>query len=522
MAPRATVASALVVAGVIGLATADAPVRLSLQRRTVPPEEWANDADSEAAPRHPAGRRMIRQRLRRAQDAVSVFGPMRTLAYFYAEAFIGSRSQRFSVITDTGSNLMAVPCITCGSSCGRHQNPPFDPAASTTAAGMPCGECGGASCTPQGLCSYHQGYAEGSMIEGAMYRDRVYLGDERVNGSGPSSPHAAYALDGFAFGCQTAEGGLFKTQLADGIMGMGQGSRSFVHELVVAGKLPRPMFSLCLHMDGGVMTLGGIDGSLHGGCVRWARMWDTGYYGVDIAAFTLEGRALPTQYFNAPQRTIVDSGTTFSYIPPASFSALVAAIDDICGQTGRCRGERVTFDGEGPCFRLSNAADISTFPSASFVLTGADGGPDVTITIPPQHLFVAMSWHNGEVCLSIYNSMTTSGNQVFGASAMLGYDVIFDTPHAPYDHPNEPNPTGTWRVGFAPSSCTTSVASSDWATPVNCTPSTAPRESPAPRCLVRPHASPPPLLPPPPSQCRCHPRLSPLPRRRPHPHLPRP
>ena len=48
-----------------------------------------------------------------------------TLGYYYANLYIGSPPQQQSVITDTGSGLLALPCSKC-TSCGyKHLNIPF-------------------------------------------------------------------------------------------------------------------------------------------------------------------------------------------------------------------------------------------------------------------------------------------------------------------------------------------------------------------------------------------------------------
>ena len=55
-----------------------------------------------------------------------------TLGYYYVNLFIGSPSQEQSVIIDTGSGQLAVPCSECVS-CGKsHIHKPFDLRKSST------------------------------------------------------------------------------------------------------------------------------------------------------------------------------------------------------------------------------------------------------------------------------------------------------------------------------------------------------------------------------------------------------
>ncbi len=180
------------------------------------------------------------QRLRRAlftdpQQIAPIYGPFRTLAYYYVDAYIGTPPQRASVIADTGaalvlrdtavlisvslslpatlpvrssacllnacagSTLIAFPCSGCGSNCGRHVDPPFVIASSSTVRAATCGECGAGTCGG-GRCTYSVHYAEGSSIAGEMYNDIVWL-------DGTSSTQAVGDANGvrFSFGCHTQE-----------------------------------------------------------------------------------------------------------------------------------------------------------------------------------------------------------------------------------------------------------------------------------------------------------------------------
>ena len=64
-------------------------------------------------------------------EEIPVYGPFKDLAYFYTDVHVGTPPQRFSVITDTGSTLLAFPCKNCRN-CGAHMNPKFDVSHSST------------------------------------------------------------------------------------------------------------------------------------------------------------------------------------------------------------------------------------------------------------------------------------------------------------------------------------------------------------------------------------------------------
>jgi hypothetical protein len=85
--------------------------------------------------------------------------------------FLGTPPREFAMITDTGSSLNYVPCIQCENSCGtNHLNPPFDPAASSTAELVLCAspQCNcGSNCGCDGSqCTYAIRYVEQSSSQG--------------------------------------------------------------------------------------------------------------------------------------------------------------------------------------------------------------------------------------------------------------------------------------------------------------------------------------------------------------------
>jgi hypothetical protein len=384
------------------------------------------------------------------QDEVALYGNYRELAYFYSEVYIGTPPQKFTVITDTGSSLMAVPCITCAD-CGHHMNPPFDPSKSSSVKPLGCGAGSCHGCSSDGLCQYSQGYAEGSSISGVFYEDKVTLGDQRSD----LSVHSAYTLD-FQFGCQRHEGGLFVSQQADGIMGVGQHERSITKALWQQKKLNTHMFSMCLSLDGGAMTMGAIDPRLHKSEPRWAMLQATGFYNVFVEQMMSAGATIAGAEFGS--NVILDTGTTFTYVPTGAFRAIETSINAYCAAdtASRCKGRKVTVSQEGLCYQLASPTDIGTFPSITIRLKstpvgngpGADGAM-VDIVVAPQHSFINMGWDRGAYCLAFYDNGSGRGS-VIGANAMMNYDVIYDLRT---DAEAAAAGMSAPRVGFAASDC---------------------------------------------------------------------
>lgn len=144
-------------------------------------------------------------------EEVTVHGNFDALGYYYAEVYVGTPAHRFSVIVDTGSSLLAVPCKGC-STCGKHQDAPFSIGDSETSRYVPCPGNVCATCL-DGHCGYRISYTEGSHLKGLFIRDKLWLGDYNASFWARPEESQRYGVD-FNFGCHSSEGGLFRTQLA--------------------------------------------------------------------------------------------------------------------------------------------------------------------------------------------------------------------------------------------------------------------------------------------------------------------
>ena len=240
---------------------------------------------------------------------------------------------------------------------------------------------------------------------------------------------------------------MFSTQLADGIMGLGQGARSYAVRLWQSGKLATNVFSLCFHMNGGAMSLGGFDPRLHGGQsadsagLVWAHNPTTSspFYRVVVEDIRIEGTSVgSSNRLNQGQGSIVDSGTTFTYLPSGAFNGVKTKMTQWCsGGSGRCKGRSGHVSQESLCWQLARPEDIHTFPHLQIVLKGYQGSPSVILDVSPEHWVVPMDWDEGYACIGTYSN--GGDGTVVGANAMQGHDVVFDREHG--------------RIGFAESDC---------------------------------------------------------------------
>jgi hypothetical protein len=318
-------------------------------------------------------------------------------------------------------------------------------------------------------CEYSKSYAEHSSVRGRLVKDKVHLG-------GTLAPEAEGGLD-VVFGCTTRETGSIHGQDADGLMGLGNGVDSFPSQLARRYGL-EDVFSLCYgaFAGGGAVTFGklpgfdrGVEGDV-GETTRGARN-DTLRPGEEdvreptgILRYTplLRSAAHPSYYvvrtlewslgtvrvasendFTTGYGTVLDSGTTFTYVTTPVFENLVAVLDAAVAAPSALK--RV--DGPDPsypddvCYAavaaappLTEASLADAFPN----LTLRFAGDDVTLNLPPKNYLFAHGGVAGAFCLGVMDN-GRAGTLLGGITAR---DVLVE-----YDL------TGEGRVGMAVTDC---------------------------------------------------------------------
>ena len=290
-------------------------------------------------------------------------------AYLYA----GTPPQRQTLIVDTGSRLTAFPCQPHCPNCGSHASNQYHLNASSSYEVVPCDKCklsetdfpieeylagdrvGGNSGDGPSLrgaaynqhitkrnqrnllpnscennqCMINQRYTEGSSWIAFEVLDAVWLGLDDIQQS--VDTHAKYATP-FVFGCQTSEQGLFRTQYADGIMGLSMYTQTLVGTWYEKGVILHESFSLCLNSKGGHISIGGTPDrdkqSITAGSSSTGRLLSpmkftqfsrehVWYYTVSVTNIKVGQHVLPKsilKYVNDHKGTIVDSGTTDTFI----------------------------------------------------------------------------------------------------------------------------------------------------------------------------------------------------------------
>lgn len=314
--------------------------------------------------------------------------------------------------------------------------------------------------------------SEGSSWHAYKVSDKLWMGGKEIRDLDAAS---SYSID-FQFGCQDSETGLFRTQHVDGIMGMSASDDTLSHQLVIQNITQTKIFAMCFSVGGGILTLGGVDQSIHthGKNIQYAKlMKPKGWFTVKLLDISM--RASPSsKYFsqgghkkhsptststttsssssttdnsqsqsqyekktnykmslksdysalNGKKGVIVDSGTTDTYLP--------IGIQTLFENLFRKISDGIHFSSSTVVLTQSQ---LEALPTIIYSLQGLDGFPPIEIESSPSSYTESLG--NGKYAFRIY--LTETNGAILGANVMNNNNVIFDIDNR--------------RIGFAPSLC---------------------------------------------------------------------
>jgi len=432
---------------------------------------------------------------RRRDEAVQVGALFEGYGTHYVDLWCGSPPQRQTVIVDTGSGITAFPCSGCND-CGvpkYHIDRLFVEDESSTFETATCSnsaDCVLSRSSCQGnSCKVSMAYAEGSRWNAYEGVDRCYVAGPHeiplvssqgatMEGDDLNPRHAADLAFDMAFGCQTVVTGLFKTQLADGIMGMSNQGSTYWSQMFKAGKMgSEKLFALCFSRppnvtregtEAGALTLGGVDKRLHLSPMVFtpaASGGRTSFFSVKVRRMMLrEGNYGESALSNNsnPNKgvtildldenvlnrggVIVDSGTTDTYWNSGILVEFQKIFTKLAGRSHTNKAMTLSeIELQSlPTFLLQLYSDDETNSHISDMyhtagLAGAldkDHKSDVILAIPPSHY---MEYNPSEKTYTSRFYPTERSGSVLGANAMMGHDILFDV--------------DTNRIGWAESAC---------------------------------------------------------------------
>ncbi|XP_012076386.2 aspartyl protease family protein At5g10770 [Jatropha curcas] len=332
-------------------------------------------------------------------------------ANFIVTVGLGTPTKDLQLIFDTGSDLTWARCQPNGDT--------FDPTQSTSYANVPCSSplcsssTGGAllrCSSSSSTCVYGLQYGDGSISTGLLGQERLSLG-------------TTDAFDNFYFGCARNIQGTF--QNVDGLLGLGRGKLSVVSQ---TASNYNKLFSYCLPSDSstGFLSLGASQSN----SAKFVPLSSTSsdFYFLDLTGITVGGRKLsiPNSVFST-SGTIIDSGTVITRLPPAAYSALQSAFQELMSQYPKAQ----------PLSILDTCYDFSNFQTVNVpkIVLSFNGATDVEVA--QSGIFFG----NGaaQVCLAFAPNSDPRDKAIFGNKQQLTYEVIYDVSGG--------------KVGFAAAGC---------------------------------------------------------------------
>jgi len=410
----------------------------------------------------------------------------------YVDLWVGTPPQRQTVIVDTGSGSTAFPCSGCRDCGGQtdamfHTDLYFMEKNSDSFQKMECDHCFKGHCGSlngmQKVCSFGMSYQEGSSWSAYEGRDVSYIGGPHdmalsriASGTEPGDNplHASAFSFELDFGCQVLLKGLFRTQLADGIMGMENVNESFWNQMFDAKIIKEKKFSLCYSRhdtverggtESGAMTMGGTDTRLHSSPMLYAKNTkESGMYTIHVRKMYLreggglsatpdKGKNQVTHLLDVDEKKmngngiILDSGTTDTYLSRAIAGPFMKKWKEIVGTAYNNNGINLTPEQMAalPTILFQVQPDTGSndeYDKDPDSVTGLAGSldpehpTDIIMTMPASHYMEWDSKRNYHVS-RLY--LTEGYRGVMGANSLMGHDFLFDI--------------DAQRVGIAESNC---------------------------------------------------------------------
>ncbi|CAL5389373.1 unnamed protein product [Camellia sinensis] len=322
------------------------------------------------------------------------------------------------ILEVTSCGLLAIPAMIAPNQVESIELNFFDPASSSTASLVSCSDpiCASvvqaaaavSECSSQSnQCGYSFRYGDGSGTSGYYLTDLIYF--DTIMGASLVANSSAPIV----FGCSTYQSGdLTKTDRAiDGIIGFGQQDLSVISQLSSRGITPK-VFSHCLKGEGnggGILVLGEIlDPS-----IVYSPL-------VPSQSIAVNGQLLPidTAVFatSNTQGTIVDSGTTLSYLVEEAYDPFVNAITAAVSQSA------VPFTSKGnQCYRVPTSIS-EIFPPVALNFAGG-----ASMVLRPEDYLVHYGFVDGAVMWCIgFQKVQYQGITILGDLVLKDKIFVYD------------------------------------------------------------------------------------------------
>ncbi|KAJ7298053.1 hypothetical protein O6H91_Y019000 [Diphasiastrum complanatum] len=360
-----------------------------------------------------------------ANDRISSGATLGSGQYF-VDFYVGTPARKYSLIVDTGSDLIWVQCHPCRR-CYPQSNAIYYPRNSSSFLSVPCtaNQCflvpapRDAPCDLRSptSCRYTYMYSDTTSTTGILASETVTM---------MSSSGKCLKISNITFGCGIRNGGPSLLG-SNGVLGLGQGAVSFASQV---GYRFESRFSYCLVdylkpiTESSLLVFGdaNIKRSLKD-AIQYTpllkNIFAETYYYVGIKHVCVNGHVLPIHskewQIDAAGYggTIVDSGTTLTYFRQAAYSRILAAF-----QRAITFPRVASIQGLDLCFNFS-AASGKQMPEFSFLLEG-----DVVFQPPPENYFVDTA--PDVKCLAMHGVASPLASNTIGNLLQQNFFVEYD------------------------------------------------------------------------------------------------
>lgn len=303
--------------------------------------------------------------------------------------------QPFDVVVDTGSTSTGVAAAAC-TNCNVH--PAYMPGT-----GMDLHQAASSQ------------YGSGSW-KGEVFEDSAAMGTR-----------GAITLD---FASITSQTGFFQGSAYQGILGLGPDglllpyTTSYLTKLIAGGMTGEVAFQLC--PDNGTMWLGGYDAAAATAAPAFTPISSAApYYIVSVGAASVSGTASLTGADFGP--TIIDTGTTQTFVPAAVLTAVINGVKGSTGYTAAFGTQALT---DGAC--LDTTMTSAQLDAALPPLALSFAGSTTPISIPATRSYM-FDQGGGSYCFMFSDSSQLFGSaqkvSLFGNTLLAGMLTVVDVDH---------------------------------------------------------------------------------------------